>query len=265
MDENKEFLNSNNEESVEDTAEEIAEETVEEAMEDVAEETLEETAEDMAEEVSEAVEANEDFSESFDKEVEVPKKKKPVVPIIIAAAIVVLAAALFIGNRIYMKSYNPYNHMGYINTTGDTIADVAEKMGMTLEEFLAEYDLPADMRADTEEAAAYYMIPVSKIAEMYYTDFETFANYYGLDESVTADTPWGEALDSMTLNKMVGEEYLEEFIEEYELGENVNGDTKWGEVRRQVDKINYERTKAQEKEAETAEDIPSDEYVDIEE
>lgn len=280
MDENKDILNNEGEAPVDDVAEEAAEaiedaeKAVSEPTEEVSGETVSESAEEAEEEaVSEPVEEalDETVSESDEETgeeavpeedaaepeaVEVPKKKKAFVPfIIIAVGIVVLASAFFIG---YKMTYNPYNHMGYINVSGKTVGDIAEEYGMTLEEFLAEYDLPADMRADTEEAAASYMIPISNIIANYGIDFETFAEYYGFDESVTADTPWGEALDSMTLSNMVGEENLEEFIEEYELGDKVTGETKWGEVRRKVDKISY----AKQQEAATAEDVVSDEYVE---
>lgn len=262
MDENKDILNDEGEAPVDDAAEEAlkAVEAVEEMVSEPAEEAKEDAVSESAEETSEET-ASDPFEEAVAEaapeenaaELEVPKKKKSFVPfVIIAAGIVVLAAALFIG---YKMTYNPYNHMGYINVSGKTIGDIAEEYGMTLDEFLAEYGLPADMRADTEETAASYMIPISKIIANYGIDFETFAEYYGFDESVTADTPWGEALDSMSLNDMVGEENLEEFIEEYELGDKVTGETKWGEVRRTVDKINY----AKQQEAATAEDVVADE------
>lgn len=161
---------------------------------------------------------------------------------IVILVVVILAAAGFAVYK-YMTR-NPYNELGYINVSGRTIGEMAEQAGTTLDEFLAEYSLPADMPADTEESAAYYSIPTRKIAEMYGMEVADLKEVLGLGDDVTEETPWGEAEGKAPLGKYIGEDYLEQFKQEYDLGDDVTADTLWGEVRNIVDKKTLEQQKA---------------------
>ncbi|MDO4618323.1 MAG: hypothetical protein Q4B31_02245 [Clostridia bacterium] len=144
------------------------------------------------------------------------------------------------------KSKNKYNSEKYYNESGRTIQDIADEQGITVEEFLVAYSLPADMPADTEEAAAYYNIPVLKLAEMSNMTFDQFITILGLeDEGIKATDPWGEVEDKVTLGAYIGEEELEEFKKEYKLGDDVNEDTRFGEVRKQVVKVQREQKEAE--------------------
>lgn len=244
------------EEMVEDVAaEEVVEEAVAEEL--VSEETADdllEGAEDILEETFDEVFEDEDMIVDAEEIVDFAKEAKTKggagkIVAIIVVVVAILAAAGF-GVFKYLTR-NPYNEMGYINVSGRTVEDVATSVGMVLDEFLAEYGLPADMPADTEEAAAFYNIPVSKIAEMYGMDMATIKEMLGLGDDVTENTPWGEAEGKSPIKKYVGEENIESFKAEYGLGEDVTGDTLWGEVRNIVDQKTLEKQQA-EKEAENA-------------
>lgn len=249
---------------VEETTEEMveeaaAEEVVEEAVAEelVSEETADdvlEGAEDILEETFDEVFEDDDMIVDAEEIVDFAKEVKSKggagkIVAIIVVVVAILAAAGF-GVFKYLTR-NPYNEMGYINVSGRTVEDVATSVGMSLDEFFAEYGLPADMPADTEEAAAFYNIPVSKIAEMYGMDMATIKEMLGLGDDVTENTPWGEAEGKAPLKKYVGEENIESFKAEYGLGEDVTGDTLWGEVRNIVDQKTLEKQQA-EKEAENA-------------
>lgn len=131
----------------------------------------------------------------------------------------------------YMSEINPYNNKYYINITGKTVADVAEEMGLSLPELLAEYSLPSDMPADTHETAAYAMIPCRKIAETYNMNFNELKEIIGFPYFITEDTPWGEALDEVTLGNYIGTDSLTAFKDYYGLGDEITSDTQWKEVR----------------------------------
>ena len=235
MDENKNF---------EEKAEEIAEE---------AQEAVEEFAEDAAEAVEEAVsDVAEDVSEFAEEGLAAPKKNKaPIVAIIVAAVIAVALCVLtFMGK--FPAIYNKYNHMGYINITGRTIGDIAKDNNMELSELLEQYGLPADMPANTQESAAYYMMPVKTIAQMYGMTFEDMKELLGFGDEITEDMPWGIAEGEVTLEKYIGEESLDSFKEQYGLGDEVTLETKWKEVRDTVDKESkkkYDEQKAEQEEA----------------
>lgn len=236
-------------EAAEEAAEESVEEATEEIVEDVeeADDVAEEVLEEAAEEVEEVLE-DDDVTIVFDEtleptEVKAKGKAGKIVAIAVVAVIVVAAVVL---GLFKVLNRNPYNEMGYVNVSGRTIAEVAEDAGVELDQFLANYGLPADMPANTEEAAAYYNIPVKYIAEMYGMDVVSLKEMLGLGDDVTEDTPWGIAEGKSPLSKYVGEDNLESFKAEYGLGDDVTGDTLWGEIRNIVDSKTLADREAQE-------------------
>lgn len=146
-----------------------------------------------------------------------------------------ITMALVAAMTTTLASANKYNEMGYIDVSGKTVADIAKEQGMTTEEFLAAYSLPADMPADTTETAAYYNIPLSKIAEMYAMDVETLKETLQLGAEITGDTPWGVAEGEATVGVYVGAENVDAFKAQYGFGDEVTAQTKWKEVRAVVD------------------------------
>lgn len=255
MDENKEF-----EKKVEETVEEVAAE-VSEAAENISEKA-EEIVQEAADKAEEFAAAAEDKIEEGVQEVKefvneafAPEKKKSPAAAVIAAIIVLLIAAfcVLLGMGKIPQIYNKYNHMGYVNVTGRTIADIADDAGMEISELLEEYGLPKDMPANTQESAAYYMMPVKNIARMYGMSFDDMKELLGFGDDITEDTAWGVAEGEVTLEKYIGEDNLDEFKEKYGFGDEITLETKWKEVRKTVDlesKRAYDEEKAAEEAAE---------------
>lgn len=178
--------------------------------------------------------AQEDFENSSATEInnEVsPKKSKIKTICAVAGAVVVVAAIVLVGVFKGPEWFNKYNRMGYVDTSGRTIGEVADAAGMDLKDFLAEYQLPEDMPANTTESAAFYTIPVSVMAQMYGWDFDEMKTAYQWGDEVTEDMTWGEAEGLTKLGVMVGEENLESFKQEYGLGDDITADTLWKDVR----------------------------------
>ena len=134
-----------------------------------------------------------------------------------------------------------YNKLGYVDVSGRTIAQVAEDAGMDLQEFLEEYDLPADMPGDTTESAAYNCISVSKMAEIYDMDFDTIKKVLNFPNSVNKDTAWGVAIGQVKLGDYIGEDNLAEFKDCYGFGDEVTANTLWGDVRQKVDEVSKQQ------------------------
>lgn len=291
-----------------------AEEPAVEAEEVVEEEFFETDAEEpQSEDVQdESVTDGEEFftdgetmAEAF---VETPKKKSKafmiVLIIIIAIALIFGGFFLVFGSPLYNKlgldkseygsfpdmmhctfeqmtnkSSNKYNNLGYANPSGKTIAEISDELGVSLEEFLETYNLPADMPGDTEEMAAYYTMPVKVFAQMYGIDFATLKEAYSIPDETTPDipktlgdkiaslfggnkkteaidenTPWGKVMDEMTLATYVGEEQLEQFKEFYGITADITGETRYKEVRRAVEEAQMRmvaEAESEENEAET--------------
>lgn len=235
--------NKNMENEVIETTEEVIEEA--EVLEEATEEAI-------AEEVTEETEACEVAEEVA---VEEPKKSKVGVIVAIVVAVVIVAAALITSTM----EFNKYNKQ-YVDITGETIQDMLDESGMTLEEFLQANSLPEDMPADTTLTAAQYYIPTGKVAEAKGVDFQILKAVYGLGDDVTAETPWGEAEGKIRVGQYIGEENLEKFKAEYGLGDEVTADTLWGEIRNTVSEKYNEIRKEQEKEA--ANEVPAEEPVE---
>jgi len=254
MEENKDL--EMNEETTEEVVE-TTEEVVEEAVEETAEQGVETDGTDYT--FADPAEAFADPSEAFATEISAEKGKKKTV-IAIIAAIVVIGALVGVGFATNLLPWNKYNHKGYVNITGRTMADVAEEAGMEYEELLKEYGLPEDMPKNTQESAAYYAMPVKAIAQMYGMDFATLKEMLGFGDDVTEDTEWGLAEGEVTVGKYVGEENFEEFKSEYGFGDEVTLETKWKEVRKAVDTASKKKYEEQKAEAEKAEEqVPVEE------
>ena len=150
----------------------------------------------------------------------------------------------------YSVLYNKYNEM-YIDVDGNAISDMATYYGVELSDFLEQFGLPADMPGNTSLNAAENMIPI----RLHVGGEEGFASIkeeFELDDSVTADTPWGEAIKNVKVGNYIrvmygyeGEEGFNTFKEEYGLGDEVTPDTTWGEVRDKVDAKKKEEYDAQ--------------------
>ncbi len=243
--ENEEVVESTTEETVEEVVEEVAEE-VEEAAEEVTEEVIvEESVEDAPVEVvaSEVTEA--------------PKKNGAKIAIIAGICVVVVAVIVA---AVLLLTGNKYNRK-YIDTTGRTVAEVADLMGYDYADFLAKYQLPANMPKNTYESAAMYTMPLSAISEMYGMTVDELKTELGLGDNVDETTTWGDAQDKATLAKFVGEEALEQFKEQYGLGDEITGETKWGEVRPIVDQFERDRMLEEKKAQEEALKAPEEDVV----
>ncbi len=274
---------SDNFENKENEELEAVEETVEDIIDDATEEAVgvAEAADSISSDV-EGVHENMDVSgvedateptveyavaESGLEDIPVKNSKGVIIGIVIALIVALLAGTAVMA---FFVRKAPYNYLGYINVSGNTVADIAEMQGISLDEFLTAYSLPADMPATTDESAAYYSIPTGVMAQMYGMDFESFkivlelpdtiseislrhkiidlvSDKFNLTTEITEDTPWGIAEGELTLSAYVGDEdAIASFKEEYNLGDDVTADTKWKDVRGIVDKANLEARKAAE-------------------
>ena len=118
---------------------------------------------------------------------------------------------------------------------------------MTLDEFKDQFSLPKNMPKNTYESAAFYAMPVSKVAEVYGISFDTLKSELGLPDEVTENDEWGKVEGEMTLRQYVGEENFDDFKTAYGFGDEVTLDTKWKEIRNIVDTKQKERREEQEK------------------
>ncbi len=249
MDENKKDIL----EELEDGTEEVSEET-----EDRETELLEdayEALDDMGDDVEEETESSEaeqyvDVKLLIDEVAVLRRQNKLMKRIFKAMAAVVVAVALFFGGvTAYRTFYNPYNNMGYYNMSEMTFADFSEMSGVSMEEAIIMYGLPEDLKADTYYDVVEFLIPLSYMAKINGVDVAVVKEVFGFGEEITDESTWGEALDSLTIDKYIElsgmEQTVEELISEYGLKSTVTGETLWGEVRGKINKVEYERFMAE--------------------
>ncbi len=254
----------NNEEELE-TAEEITTETVEEtyAEETYAEETAEttdiETVEEVTEETAEAEEADAEAIEAADaegtEEVAMTKKKTSVI-VAIAAGVVVLLGVIFL-LIMNLGIFNPYE-IGYVDVTGETVADEADKTGYSFKEFKDLYDLPFFLPSTTNINAAGNHIPVKAAMKLSGATLEEVKEQRGYGDDVTENTSIGKATGDLTLAVVLGlaeadketaEETFAQVKEHYGLGDDVTLETLYKDVRVQIDTKTKEDYLKQQEEA----------------
>lgn len=128
----------------------------------------------------------------------------------------------------------------YIDTTGHTIAEAAERMGKSLKDFLAEYNLPADMPGTVSESEAYYTVPVGTVAMKFGKSFAQLKADLKFSDSFSQNSPWGEVRDSLLLGNYVTEQGMPEFRAKYGFGNDVTVNSKWKDVRDKIDTFDKE-------------------------
>ncbi len=125
---------------------------------------------------------------------------------------------------------------GYVDVTRRTVADVANDMGISLEEYISEYELPKGLPALVSETEANYTVPVSKMAEICGMDYAELKNMYNFPDSIREDMPWGYAIGEVTVLDVAGSsDAVAKLKKQYELPDAVGDDTLWKEVRETVD------------------------------
>ncbi len=302
--------------STEEPAVELEEVVADEIFESDAEEPQSEDVQEESETVTDREEFFADGETVAEAFIETPKKKSKalmiVLIVIIAIALIFGGFFLVFGSPLYNKlgldkseygsfpdmmhctfeqmtnkSSNKYNNLGYANPSGKTIEEISEELGVSLEEFLETYNLPADMSGDTEEMAAYYTMPVKVFAQMYGIDFATLKEAYSIPDETTPDipttlgdkivslfggnkkteaidenTPWGKVMDEMTLATYVGEEQLEQFKEFYGITADITGETRYKEVRRAVEEAQMRMVAEAQSEENNAETEDNDIDID---
>ena len=166
----------------------------------------------------------------------------------IAAIVLAIVALLFSTGIVNIYEW------GYVDTTGVTLKELADKSGYSLSEYKKANKLPAMMHSSTFENAVNNNVKLGAIVAQSGMPLDEFKKYYGWGDDVTEKTKVGEALGKTKLSMMVGEESLDAFKEYYGFGDEVTVDTTYAEVRKVMDtKAKEERIK-KEKEAKKAEE-----------
>lgn len=220
------------------------EENKNEILEEVAEaveETVEEIVEDVVATEEETAQAAVDV-DYYVKKINSLKAKNRVLAVILA--LVILAVAGFTGYKAYVN-YNPYNNMGIPNTSSMTLLNVARMYGVSVDELKEQYQLPEDVKDNTYYDVVQYITPTSVILQMSGMDFEAAKEQFKFSDDVTPETLWWDAEATIPVSVYFGTgDMFEELKKEYGLDESVTEDTPWGEVREHVLMVDYEKANA---------------------
>lgn len=111
-----------------------------------------------------------------------------------------------------------------------TVEKAAEKKGMTADEFIAEYGLDGAKGEDLMSDAMEKMT-TGNYAKYSDKDFADFAEENKLPDSVTEDTPWGEAKKLIPIGvAMGGDDQFEQMKTLIGLDDSITADTPSGEA-----------------------------------
>ncbi len=167
------------------------------------------------------------------------KEKKTLTPadkainaVIAVVIVAVLALAVW---AVAPKVKEGWKNVNPIDTT--KISGMAKNIGMTVDEFKAEFGLPEDITGKSATADVFTQefvntLPLSKYAKLIQTDFTALVEQMGIAGKVTEDTTYGEAELLIPLSVMAGgEEGFAQMKEYYGFEEGVTADTTYGEVK----------------------------------
>ncbi len=279
-------------EGLENDAKDVFERAEEEIkdMADGIENAIEGQSEDDARkaEVDEAVAQALAERDAQDAAIKAKKNKRLKIAACIAGAVIIVGGVVLSGfvsktdeGGITVNTYdgwlpklvNKYNHMGFVDITGNTIGGIAKSSDTSVEDFKKQFGLPDDMPASTIEMAAMYMLPAKNYGMMYGIDFATMKDLMHIPDTtedgteITEDTPWGVVQGEIAIADYIGDTgdgaALKDFKDEFGFGDEITGETKWKEVRNVVDeKTRQDTIESKKKAAQDAEDDAAD-TVDI--
>ncbi len=158
----------------------------------------------------------------------------------------VLAAAAVLNTGVY-AAYNKYNEEPVYNMTNATMDEVAESMGTGFEDIKADFGLPEDMAADTNETIAFGYLSLKNMAKMYGEDETQFiADVVSLTDGsmeITPDSLWKDVEGHFLLKNYIADMTMEDFKAQYLPDVEVNETTLYGDVKYDVGRAMMEEAK----------------------
>lgn len=117
-------------------------------------------------------------------------------------------------------------------TAPQTVETYARQADLSVEDYLALYEISdPSVNGKTEMSDLMDVITVNSYALLSGSDFDTFVEENSLTDKVSADTLWSDAQLLIPLGKYIGgDEYVDDFKSYYELDESVNAQTPWGDL-----------------------------------
>lgn len=150
--------------------------------------------------------------------------------VIILIIVAILAAGSW---AVYQKiSSNMLDKAIADGTAPQTVETYARQADLSVEDYLALYQISdPSVNGKTEMSDLIDVITVNSYALLSGSDFDTFVEENGLTDKVTTETLWSDAQLLIPLGKYIGgDEYVDEFKEYYELDDSVNAQTPWGDL-----------------------------------
>lgn len=146
-------------------------------------------------------------------------------------------------------------------TSEQTVRYAANLAGMTSEEYLAQYGL-SDAGLDEKSTASEMVekMTVENYAKFNGQEIDAFLEELGLTDKATPDMMWTEAeLLIPTGIYMGGEEQFKQIKEVYELDDSITAETPWGEAKDKVEAASQAyMEKMQNATSEPAEEAPTE-------
>lgn len=201
-----------------------------------------------------------------------------VVICVIAAALLALIAGgvLYFVNNSKTADEKAKEKMysgDYLPVYGETLGEIADSSGFSLEEFIDFYHLPKDMPASTDMYAAQMAMKVKDALnfgdneEDIQSNAQSMKEELGLENDIDPNETLGKFLDSLTLRQYLNVAYAQylaygmdidtlfaQFKEVYEFGDDVTLDTIWKDIRKQYE----EKSIALREEAENPTEEPTE-------
>ncbi len=184
--------------------------------------------------------------------------------VIILIIVAILAAGSW---AVYQKiSSNMLDKAIADGTAPQTVETYARQADLSVEDYLALYEISdSSVNGKTEMSDLIDVITVNSYALLSGSDFDTFVEENGLTDKVTPETLWTEAQLLIPLGTYIGgDEYVDEFKEYYELDDSVTAQTPWGDLADVIAEKDEQKAAEAEAAAEAETDVEAEATAEVE-
>ena len=189
------------------------------------------------------------------------KRTSPAEKVINAVLVIIVVAVLVLAGFAVGPKVSEKIKAMLPQPDTSVVSGMAESLGLSVDEFKAEYGLPENATGETAMADVVTELTLANYAKVSGTDYETLVADMGIAEKVTEDMTFGEAEALIPFGIYVGgEESFNQLKEAYALDDSITMDTPWGEVRPVIEQMEAQMQEAQQlaAEAEAQENAETD-------
>lgn len=159
-----------------------------------------------------------------------PKDKSEIISNVIIGCII--AAFLGLGGYAVGSKIVNDRQSDSINSeqSVETLKTAAEAKDMSVSDYLSEYGLPNDLADTTPMTDVYSQMTLENLAKVNDKTVDEFRSENFVPDTVDNTEVWEDVIPKLPFKAVVGEEQVAQFKSVYGLDDSITAETPWGEV-----------------------------------